>query len=213
MTAAPKAKAGDLKKIVLQKPQASFNQQPQYDVKTAIDGKAPAENNGWAINPRTGVDHWAIFETKEDVGFDGGTVLQFTLDQQYIDRMHLLGRFRILVTTAPRPIKPGLPAEVVAVLKTEAEQRTPEQQATLKQYYFRQDGEYVKRLQAAEEAKKPLPIDPMLKELEEDLAFANQPLTEDPLLVQFRLDVEISTKQLANPPADGGTGHRLGTDQ
>lgn len=202
VTAAPKANAPAAKKLVLQNAQASFSQQ-QYDVKTAIDGKSPLENNGWAIHPQTSIDHWALFETKEDVGHDGGTILKFTLDLQYQDRLHTLGKFRILVTTAPRPVKPGLPAEIVAVLKVEAEKRTPEQQATLRQHFFRQDGEYVKAMKALDEARKPLPVDPRLKELEENLAFASKPLPEDPRLAQLRQDVEISQKQLANPRLTG----------
>ena len=202
VTAAPKAKPAEEKKLVLQKPQASFSQQ-QFDIKTAIDGKAPEQNNGWAISPRLGQDHWAVFETKEDVDIEGGAVLKFTLDQQYTDRMHSIGKFRILVTTAQRPLKAGLPAEVVTILKVEEDQRTPAQQATLRQHYLRQDAEYAKRQSAVDEAKKPLPIDPKLKELEDDFTYASKPLAEDPLLVRLRADVAVSEKQLVNPRLTG----------
>jgi hypothetical protein len=48
-----------------------------------------------------------------------------------------------------------------------------------------------------------LPIDPKLKALEEDFAFASKPLAEDPLLTQLRADVDISSKQVANPRLTG----------
>ena len=46
--------------------------------------------------------HWATFEPKEPIGFDGGTVLTFTLHQQFNARSYTLGRFRLSVTTARR---------------------------------------------------------------------------------------------------------------
>ncbi|OAI47917.1 hypothetical protein AYO44_08560, partial [Planctomycetaceae bacterium SCGC AG-212-F19] len=202
LSAAPKGDAGKAQKIAFDKAQASFSQEV-YDVKTAIDGKVAEVNNGWAVSPRFGVDHWAMFETKTDVGFDGGTILKFTLDQQFQDRMHSIGKFRILVTTGPRPLKAGLPAEIAKLMKIEAEKRTPDQSTAIQQYFFKQDGEYVKRLQALDAAKKPLPVDPKLKELQENFDYASRPLPEDPLLVRLRVDVATSEKQLANPRLTG----------
>jgi hypothetical protein len=49
-----------------------------------------------------------------------------------------------------------------------------------------------------EESKKPLPIDPRLKELQENVAYYNRPVPTDPVLVQLRRDVEISAKQIAD---------------
>src|SRR5262249_46570352 len=110
LSVAPKGKAAEARKVALQNAQASFSQDV-YHITTASDGKAREANTGGALSPGTGMDQWAVFETKDDVGFEGGTVLKSTPPQQFMDRMHTIGKFRILVTTAPRPLKAAPPAE------------------------------------------------------------------------------------------------------
>ena len=100
MTAAPKTNSAATKTILLQNPSADFNQQ-DWTVEKAID-KNPS--TAWGINPEEGRSHFAVFETKEPVGKDGGTVLTFTLDQVH-GRQHLIGRLRISVTTARPPVR------------------------------------------------------------------------------------------------------------
>ena len=48
------------------------------------------------------------------------------------------------------------------------------------------------------DAKKPLPIDPRLKELQESLKLVNRPVPLDPTLAQLRTDAEQSAKLIAN---------------
>ena len=66
LTAAPKSDPDQAAKIGLQNPQADFSQDG-YHVATAIDGNMAAAGNGWAISPKTGVNHLACFETKQDL--------------------------------------------------------------------------------------------------------------------------------------------------
>jgi hypothetical protein len=40
-----------------------------------------ASETRWAIAPEIGKTHLAVFETKEAIGFEGGTTLTFTLEQ------------------------------------------------------------------------------------------------------------------------------------
>jgi hypothetical protein len=85
--------------VVLVNPTADFNQQ-SWDVAKAIDG---IPETGWAILPEFGKRHWAVFETQELIGFRGGTILNFVLDQNYPAAP--LGCFRLSITTAPRPVR------------------------------------------------------------------------------------------------------------
>ena len=91
--AAPKAEPAKRQKLDLEKPVADFNQ-GNYD--SARRSTATARRRTTAgRSPQTGQSHWATFEVKQPAGFDGGTILTFTLDQRYNDKKHLLGRFRV----------------------------------------------------------------------------------------------------------------------
>ena len=100
VTAAP---VGDLaagKAIALQGGVADFSQEG-YPIVNAIDGDA---KSGWAVMTQTGKPHMAIFETVEGLGTAAGSAVSLVLEQPY-GGQHTLGRFRISVTTAPRPVK------------------------------------------------------------------------------------------------------------
>jgi len=184
--------------VELQNAQADFSQ-GNYDVATAIDGKVAGSNNGWAVSPQFGKDHVAVFEAKTDIGFEGGTELTFYLDQQYQDRRHTIGKFRLSVTASPRPIRlDGLPAAIAAILETPADKRTEKQQQELLAYYRGIDAHRLKLVAAVEQAKKPRPIDPKLKRLQDALARASEPVPIPPDLARLRADVKTSSEQLAN---------------
>lgn len=130
--------------IALQNAIANFSQQ-NWHVRGAIDGN---EATGWAVSPEFNKNHSAVFETAEDVGEGEMVTLTFTLLQQYPDGKHSLGRFRLSVTTSPRPfVMNSLPPEVLQIIKTPREQRTNEQQQQLAAYYRSQDQELA-RLQS-----------------------------------------------------------------
>ena len=138
LTAAPKADPSKAEAIALQNASADFSQD-NWHVSAAIDG---SEDTGWAVSAQFGKTHTAIFETKTDVGADGGTLLSFTLSQQYPDGMHLLGKFRISVTDAQRPVMgTKLPEAIAAALAVPADKRTPEQASALAAHYRSLDGE------------------------------------------------------------------------
>jgi hypothetical protein len=128
--------------VELQNASADFSQDG-WNVAGAIDGN---DQSGWAIMPAFGQAHTAIFETKVDQGHAGGSLLTFTLSQQFPDGKHLLGRFRLSVTDAQRPVGgSSLPPEITAVLAVPAAERTPEQAAAIAAHYRSLDVE-LKRL-------------------------------------------------------------------
>ncbi len=195
--AAPLATPDQLMPIALQNAAADFSQ-GGFDVAGAIDGERNASNNGWALAGSLGQNHTATFETQTAFGDDGGTVLTFTLDQKYADNMHTIGRFRLSATTAPPPLSPGFPDNIIAIVNTAADQRTDEQRAEAVAYYRSLD-EQLKTLQAAvETAKAPRPEDPMLVQLRERVTEAEKPLPVDPQLARLQRAVELSESQLSN---------------
>ncbi|QDT15230.1 DUF1549 domain-containing protein [Alienimonas californiensis] len=181
--------------VPLQNPQADFSQD-NYAVATAIDGKSPANSNGWAIVPQTGQDHWAVFETASDVGVVGGSRLKIVIDQQYQDGKHALGRFRLSVARQPRPVPLGLPAESASLLATAPENRTDEQKNAVRTLQLKDDGEYQTLTDARNAARQPLPKDPGLAQREARLASAQKPVPVDSQLARLRADVALSAKQL-----------------
>ncbi|MDW8367182.1 MAG: DUF1553 domain-containing protein, partial [Abditibacteriales bacterium] len=194
--AAPKSNPEQAHKVVLQNALADFSQE-NYPVKNIIDNDLTG-GNGWAVSPAIGVTHWATLETKEPIGFEGGTVLTFILHHNFDNKEFSLGRFRISVTTAEQPIGLGLSEELGKVLSLAPQEWNEQQQESLRKYFRLVDAEWRKKVQEVADSKKPLPIDPKLKELKENLEYVSRPIPVDPLLAQLRADVEASTKQIAN---------------
>ncbi|HVR75559.1 MAG TPA: DUF1553 domain-containing protein, partial [Planctomycetota bacterium] len=145
VVAAPAGDPAQAKAVVLQNAVADFAQEG-WPAAAAIDGKL---EKGWAILPQTGKEHEAIFETKEDLGAPGGTILTVILDQQF-GQMHTIGRFRLSVTTSPRPVRlRQVPDAIAAILLTSAEKRSPEQVTALTAYFLRKDPDMVRRIRLA----------------------------------------------------------------
>src|SRR6266436_2461978 len=90
--------------VQLQQATATFSQTGggSFLVATAINGTT-GDGLGWAIDPHEGVPQTAVFETTSDVGYPAGSLLTFTLTHAYdLWGGHMLGRFRISVTTDDR---------------------------------------------------------------------------------------------------------------
>jgi len=120
--------------IKLEQAKATFSQ-TGYDVKSAIDNNP---GTGWAISPQFGRNQEAIFETQRDATFGGDAQLTLTLQFNYPDGTHTLGRLRVSATRSPRPLQTkggGLPADLLTILKVEPAKRTPEQAARVRDYY------------------------------------------------------------------------------
>ena len=106
VTAAPLSGQGAPVALKLVNPKATFEQKG-LPIAAAIDGD---KKSGWAVDPEFGKDHAAVFETETDVGFDGGTLLTFTMEFNG-NNGHNIGRPRLSVCTAARPV--GLDGDAV----------------------------------------------------------------------------------------------------
>jgi hypothetical protein len=121
--------------IALQNAQADFSQDG-WSVVAAIDGNPVT---GWAISPQFGKDHFAVFETCENVGFDDGSVISITLDHQS-SAPHVLGRFRVSITHSSRPFgQQGLPGNIGTIVAKPAAERTADEKAELAKFFRSRD--------------------------------------------------------------------------
>ena len=194
--AASASRPDELTTVALHNASADFNQ-AGFSVAQAIDGK-PDDQLGWSVSPAGAVEHWATFEAKKALGFTDGTVLRFTIHQNHDAEKHLLGRFRISMTTAKAPIGLSLPETFKSIVQTPAGQRSDAQTSLLTDWFRKTEPESVKRNSALADARKPLPEDPGLTRRKDTIAFLSRPVADDARLLQLRSDLEFSTRQLAN---------------
>jgi hypothetical protein len=103
--------------------------QARFDVAGAIDDNP---RTAWAIAPRFRQPHWAVFETAGPLGFDGGTVLTFTLVQDF-GAARTIGRLRLSAITGD-PGATAIPAGLAEALKVQADKRTPTQAKLIVDY-------------------------------------------------------------------------------
>ena len=173
--------------------------QPDYPVSSAIDGKAVDGQNGWAVKgaPVGALRHTAAFKIESPIASTNGIKLHFTLKQTFGPE-HLIGRFRLFVTTNDNALDFGLPEAVVDAVRSPAGERTPEQASALLDYYRYTDTEFWKRKLAVLDVSAPLKTDPKLKELKKALTDAEMPVKLDPYLLQLRVDAKASDKQNEN---------------
>jgi hypothetical protein len=141
LTAAAKSEPDKTKPIVLQNAQADFNQDG-YGVAGAIDAN-PA--SGWAVAGAFGQNHLAVFEASQPIGDPGGTRLTLTMDQQF-GSQHTIGRFRVSLTTSPRPLrlKEELPKAFAEILAVPHEKRSEPQKKALSDYFRSLDPQYAR---------------------------------------------------------------------
>ena len=129
-------------------------QQDGFPAANAVDGNL---TTGWATSPRFGQDNAALFRFQQPVHGPAGVAFTAVLDQRF-GTNHVIGKFRLSVTTDPNPklTSPVTPEQVV-LLDTPEDKRTADQKAKLRGMYLAQDKEY-QRL-AAEAANAPSPTD------------------------------------------------------
>lgn len=192
--AGPKARPAELKKIALQNPKAAFLQ-AGFDIKLTADGNA-GNQNGWAIANAGGVVHWATWETKEPIGSAEGSTFKFVIHQNHSAKQHLLGRFRISVTTQKSPGL-SLPESLKAIALVPEKQRTETQLKSLMTWFEKTDKRLADLNQGLAVAKQPVPEDPGVTRRKAVLAAVSVPVPDDPRLVRLRTDAGYSEKQVA----------------
>ncbi len=98
-----------------------------FDVTKAIDGDL---KTSWAIHPRVGEPHHAIFELANPIEVEAGTKVVVTL-KQLQGGAHLIGRLRLSATDAPGDAVIALPASAAEAIAIPPELRTTEQRIAL----------------------------------------------------------------------------------
>ncbi|MEX2167895.1 MAG: PSD1 and planctomycete cytochrome C domain-containing protein [Pirellulales bacterium] len=106
---------------------ADFNQ-PDWGIEKAVDG---VSQTAWGVYPRVGEPHEAVFELKEPLRAPSASRVTVILKQNH-GGGHLIGRVRLSVTDAAPPVGIDLlPAEVAAILKVPAAERSDAQRLAL----------------------------------------------------------------------------------
>ncbi|MDB5348828.1 MAG: type protein [Planctomycetota bacterium] len=162
---------GEVIEIPLTRAEADFSQE-QFPVADAIKN-SDLTKHGWAIAPRVGQRHAAIFATDRPISAGRGSSLTIELDHRY--RLNYpgfsFGRFRLSATAEPSPKLPAIvPDPVASVLKIpDAERSNDQKQAVLD--YFASIAPETKsvrdRIAAIESETKAIPIaqTPIFREL------------------------------------------------
>ncbi len=131
--------------------EATF-EQGNHDVAKAFDSNP---QTGWAVYDGKVIDraHAAIFQFKQPVDVSNESRLIVTLRHDSRHRSHHLGRFRISVTSAPRPKFEDRETDLFSAIKTPADQRTEEQKQQIVSAQQAEDELYseLKKQQQAEQ--------------------------------------------------------------
>ncbi|MEW4563590.1 DUF1549 and DUF1553 domain-containing protein [Bremerella sp. JC770] len=139
------ADGGDGPEVSFQRAEATFSQSG-WDARGAVDGNV---GSGWAVSPRFGEKHTALFEVDGEVTIPEGAKLIVRMNQQYQDSTHLLGRFRLSATSSERPVRleNNLPADIRQILAKPTDQRSEEETQKLVTMYLSGDA-HLKDLEA-----------------------------------------------------------------
>ena len=113
-------------KVKIRRASADFDQ-AGYDVTKTLDGDP---KTSWAIHPKIGEPHHAVFELDAKLALEPGAKLVLML-KQFQPGSHLIGRLHLSATNAPASATLALPAAAEAALAIPREQRTPEQRTAL----------------------------------------------------------------------------------
>ncbi|HZL34241.1 MAG TPA: DUF1553 domain-containing protein [Tepidisphaeraceae bacterium] len=196
--------------IALQDASDDFHQADgNWSAAKAIDGH-PSDKSGWAISSRTGHAHVAVFQTAAPIG-DGSTTFTFTLSQKSANRP--LGRFRILATTSPRPVR-ILPADVAWALEVLPANRSASEKSAVFNYFAEVSPQMRKQREAVAKLKMELDaIHPMrtaiMRELPPDKRRESHVLVKGNFLIKGPI-VQPAVLAAFNPLPKGAPANRMG---
>ena len=109
----------------------------KWTVAGALDADIKGRQWGWAVMEQVGRPHAAVFQTAEDLKLGPGESIVVGLWQNLDNPQHTIGRFRISVTTAKRPVEvsASLPRELEGILAKSRSQRNAQEQAKVLTHY------------------------------------------------------------------------------
>jgi hypothetical protein len=109
--------------------------QQGFEPSQVLDNK-DVKSKGWAVGPNVGKPSTLTLLTKEAVSVPAGGKLTITIEQLSQFPNHTLGAFRLSLSDDPRASQfATTPAKIVAILKTPADLRSPEQAKSLTEYF------------------------------------------------------------------------------
>ncbi len=113
---------------------ADHEQGAGFEAKVVL---APQANKGWAVGGKLDQPHSLTLVTSTSVEVAEGSTLTITLEQTSSFENHVLGKFRLSLTDDPRAAESArVPAAILAILNTPAEQRNEAQRAELTKFYL-----------------------------------------------------------------------------
>lgn len=113
---------------------ADHEQGAGFEAKNVL---APQANKGWAVGGKLDQPHTLTLVTSAPVEVAEGSTLTVTLEQASSFENHTLGKFRLSLTDDPRAAESArVPAAILAILNTPAEQRNEAQRAELTKFYL-----------------------------------------------------------------------------
>ena len=114
--------------------------------------------DGWAIHPRVGQDHVAVFSLRQPiVANDGPVRLRVELDHR-VHEDHNIGRFQLSVSSAQVPLLQKVPdTDLLTTLETPPGKRTGEQVLKLVRFFGYREPELDTRIAAVDRNDKTKP--------------------------------------------------------
>jgi hypothetical protein len=123
----------------------------------AINAVDDRTDSGWSISGAQGRESTAVFAAAQPVTGAAALSVKMTFEKYYAAA---LGRFRVSVTSDPRPIAVGARADVEAILATAAQRRSEADRATLFQYFLSVAPQLAGERAAMENLRKQVPAYP-----------------------------------------------------
>lgn len=182
-------------------------EQDGFPVAAAIDGDA-APHRGWAISPRMGEPHVAVFELEAPVSGE----IEVLLAQNF-GSYHVLGRQRLLGSEHVLP-HPLISPSVAAVLRKPASERSRAEIASIVEHFAKDDPEVIAAKTALESTRTALDAllsskTPILRELPNHARRVTRVMAKGNFLDPLHV-VHATTPTALHPWPDGEPKNRLG---
>jgi hypothetical protein len=171
---------------------------------------------GWAVGGEPGKDHAAWLVLDPPIESPPGAVVTVVLEQTSKHTQHTLGRVRISFTGDARAAAVvAVPPPILAIARTPAERRTPEQADALAKHYrtiapeLRPIAEKIAALRKTLEEMKPATTVPIMRELTDARRRQTHIQVRGNFLVKDR-EVAEGTPAVFHPLRDDAPRNRLG---
>ncbi|TWT91380.1 DUF1549 domain-containing protein [Neorhodopirellula pilleata] len=194
----PQAKPNDLPLAKIVKGKADFLQSG-FAIEPVFDGNA-GNQNAWAVSPAITRDHWATFQFEKPIQSDSNakTRLRFVISHNHSAANHLLGRFRISLTTHPSDIPLSATESLSIAASTPTKNRSETQTKLLSEYIESTDATIQAAVATVATGKQPVPPDELLTQLQTRQKQLEVVTPIDADLVLLRENVGRSQTQLKN---------------